>query len=142
MKAFIHFAHEVMNGTSEVLRLDICPQLRGGGYEPELHYPNWRRVHKPIDRHHVLLESLTKLMDGIVQNVFVKKFYLSLCLYPSVFLSVYLSISVSSTLYHSMVLAKLDYSSSKNTQSSEFLLPYQHILNSQISLITFSLSWY
>ncbi|XP_063591147.1 myotubularin-related protein 9-like isoform X1 [Penaeus indicus] len=40
-------------------------QLRGGGYEPELHYPNWRRVHKPIDRHHVLLDSLTKLMDGI-----------------------------------------------------------------------------
>ncbi|XP_047493625.1 myotubularin-related protein 9-like [Penaeus chinensis] len=40
-------------------------KLRGGGYEPELHYPNWRRVHKPIDRHHVLLDSLTKLMDGI-----------------------------------------------------------------------------
>ncbi|XP_063863247.1 myotubularin-related protein 9-like isoform X1 [Scylla paramamosain] len=40
-------------------------QLRGGGYEPELHYPNWRRVHKPIDRHHMLLDSLTKLMDGV-----------------------------------------------------------------------------
>lgn len=42
----------------------VTLQLRGGGYEPELHYPNWRRVHKPIDRHHVLLDSLTKLMDG------------------------------------------------------------------------------
>ncbi|KAG0726412.1 Myotubularin-related protein 9 [Chionoecetes opilio] len=41
------------------------PALRGGNYEPELHYPNWRRVHKPIDRHHVLLDSLTKLMDGV-----------------------------------------------------------------------------
>ncbi|KAK4294796.1 hypothetical protein Pmani_032600 [Petrolisthes manimaculis] len=40
-------------------------KLRGGGYEPELHYPNWRRVHKPIDRHHVHLDSLTKLMDGV-----------------------------------------------------------------------------
>lgn len=40
-------------------------KLRGGGYEPEPHYPNWRRVHKPIDRHHVLLDSLTKLMDGV-----------------------------------------------------------------------------
>ncbi|CAL4079373.1 unnamed protein product, partial [Meganyctiphanes norvegica] len=37
----------------------------GGGYEPELHYPNWRRVHKPIDRHHILLDSLAKLMEGV-----------------------------------------------------------------------------
>ncbi|KAL7637351.1 UNVERIFIED_CONTAM: hypothetical protein RMT77_012077 [Armadillidium vulgare] len=40
-------------------------KLRGGGYEGELHYPNWRRLHKPTDRRHNLLDSLTKLMDAV-----------------------------------------------------------------------------
>ncbi|XP_018013958.1 myotubularin-related protein 9 [Hyalella azteca] len=47
----------------------LAAKLRGGGgggvQEGELHYPNWRRVHKPIDRRHTLLESLAKLMDGV-----------------------------------------------------------------------------
>ncbi|GLG92762.1 Myotubularin [Gryllus bimaculatus] len=37
---------------------------RGGGFETEVHYPQWRRVNKPIDRHSVLLDSLAKLMDA------------------------------------------------------------------------------
>lgn len=36
----------------------------GGGFEPEVHYPQWRRVHKPIDRHFALLDSLAKLIDA------------------------------------------------------------------------------
>jgi len=39
-------------------------QSRGGGFELEIHYPQWRRVHKPIDRHHNLLDSLAKLIEG------------------------------------------------------------------------------
>ncbi|KAF4531437.1 hypothetical protein B566_EDAN004207 [Ephemera danica] len=39
-------------------------KARGGGVEPEAHYPQWRRVHKPIDRHAGLLDSLAKLVDG------------------------------------------------------------------------------
>nr|CAD7413434.1 unnamed protein product [Timema poppensis] len=37
---------------------------RGGGFEVEIHYPQWRRVNKPIDRHNVLLDSLTKLVEA------------------------------------------------------------------------------
>lgn len=37
---------------------------RGGGFEVEINYPQWRRVNKPIDRHHVLLDSLTKLVEA------------------------------------------------------------------------------
>ncbi|XP_053209374.1 myotubularin-related protein 9-like isoform X1 [Panonychus citri] len=36
---------------------------KGGGFEPEVHYPLWRRVHKPIDRHSSLLDSLSKLVE-------------------------------------------------------------------------------
>lgn len=36
---------------------------KGGGFEPEVHYPLWRRVHKPIDRHSSLLDSLSKLIE-------------------------------------------------------------------------------
>ncbi|KAJ1523594.1 hypothetical protein ONE63_001437 [Megalurothrips usitatus] len=39
-------------------------KARGGGYETEVNYPQWRRSHKPIDRRHVLLESLTKLIEA------------------------------------------------------------------------------
>lgn len=39
-------------------------KTKGGGYEPEAHYPLWRRVHKSINRHTTLLESLYRLMEG------------------------------------------------------------------------------
>ncbi|XP_074600044.1 myotubularin-related protein 9-like isoform X2 [Brevipalpus obovatus] len=35
-----------------------------GGFEMEVHYPLWRRVHKPIDRHSTLLDSLSKLIEA------------------------------------------------------------------------------
>lgn len=38
---------------------------KGGGFELEMYYPLWKRVHKPIDRHSTLLDSLSKLIDGI-----------------------------------------------------------------------------
>lgn len=46
-------------------------RTKGGGFEPEVHYPLWRRVHKPIDRHSTLLDSLSKLMEGkrILQRI-------------------------------------------------------------------------
>ncbi|XP_039295566.1 myotubularin-related protein 9 [Nilaparvata lugens] len=37
---------------------------KGGGFEMEIFYPQWRRVVKPIDRHHVLSDSLSKLVDA------------------------------------------------------------------------------
>ncbi|KDR15085.1 Myotubularin-related protein 9 [Zootermopsis nevadensis] len=37
---------------------------RGGGFEVEMYYPQWRRINKPIDRHHVLLDSLAKLIEA------------------------------------------------------------------------------
>ncbi|XP_063224211.1 myotubularin-related protein 9 [Bacillus rossius redtenbacheri] len=37
---------------------------RGGGYELQIHYPQWRLVNKPIDRHNVLLDCLTKLVEA------------------------------------------------------------------------------
>ena len=40
-------------------------QNRGGGFEPESHYPQWRRVHKPIDRQAAQLDSLQRLVDGL-----------------------------------------------------------------------------
>lgn len=39
-------------------------KTKGGGFEPEAHYPLWRRVHKPISRHTVFSESLSKLIEG------------------------------------------------------------------------------
>lgn len=39
-------------------------QSKGGGFEMEMYYPQWRRIHKPIDRHYNLLESLAKLVEG------------------------------------------------------------------------------
>lgn len=30
----------------------------------EIHYPQWRRVSKPIERFTVLLDSLTRLIEG------------------------------------------------------------------------------
>jgi hypothetical protein len=43
---------------------DVIFQSRGGGFEIEMYYPQWRRINKPIDRHQVLLDSLAKLIEG------------------------------------------------------------------------------
>lgn len=37
---------------------------RGGGFEVEMYYPQWRRINKPIDRHQGLLDSLAKLVEA------------------------------------------------------------------------------
>ncbi|XP_046393459.1 myotubularin-related protein 9 [Ischnura elegans] len=37
---------------------------KGGGFELDIHYPQWRRLHKPIDRHNGLLECLGKLVEA------------------------------------------------------------------------------
>ncbi|CAG0895172.1 unnamed protein product, partial [Darwinula stevensoni] len=37
---------------------------KGGGYEMETYYPQWKRIHKPLDRISSLLDSLVKLMDA------------------------------------------------------------------------------
>ncbi|KAG9510001.1 Myotubularin-related protein 9 [Fragariocoptes setiger] len=49
---------------TRTLNMAQLAKTKGGGYEPEAHYPLLRRVHRPIDRHHVLLDSLTKLIEA------------------------------------------------------------------------------
>ncbi|KAM7331006.1 LOW QUALITY PROTEIN: hypothetical protein ACRRTK_010195 [Alexandromys fortis] len=46
--------------------LNVAQQARakGGGFEQEAHYPQWRRIHKSIERYHVLQESLIKLVEA------------------------------------------------------------------------------
>ncbi|XP_054843975.1 myotubularin-related protein 9 [Eublepharis macularius] len=46
--------------------LNIAQQARakGGGFEQEAHYPQWRRIHKSIERYHILQESLIKLVEA------------------------------------------------------------------------------
>ncbi|XP_072884374.1 myotubularin-related protein 9-like isoform X1 [Hemitrygon akajei] len=39
-------------------------KVKGGGWESKGNYPNWKRLHKPIDRGRVLQESLVKLVDA------------------------------------------------------------------------------
>ncbi|XP_064652187.1 myotubularin-related protein 9-like [Lineus longissimus] len=39
-------------------------QAKGGGVEPEHHYPQWRRIHQSIERYHVQHESLIKMMEA------------------------------------------------------------------------------
>ncbi|CAH1776264.1 unnamed protein product [Owenia fusiformis] len=39
-------------------------QNKGGGYESEAHYSQWRRIHQPVERHTVLHESLIKLLEA------------------------------------------------------------------------------
>lgn len=39
-------------------------KTKGGGHEPESHYPLMRRCHKPIARYNTLVDSLHKLIDG------------------------------------------------------------------------------
>ncbi|XP_046643295.1 myotubularin-related protein 9-like [Daphnia pulicaria] len=45
------------------------PKSKGsGGFETESHYPQWRRIHKPIERLQSLLESLSKLVEACLDN--------------------------------------------------------------------------
>ncbi|XP_062979810.1 myotubularin-related protein 9 [Elgaria multicarinata webbii] len=46
--------------------LNIAQQARakGGGFEQEAHYPQWRRIHKSIERYNILQESLIKLVEA------------------------------------------------------------------------------
>ncbi|XP_036898068.1 myotubularin-related protein 9 [Sturnira hondurensis] len=46
--------------------LNVAQQARakGGGFEQEAHYPQWRRIHKSIERYHILQESLIKLVEA------------------------------------------------------------------------------
>lgn len=37
---------------------------KGAGFETESHYPQWRRIHKPVEKRHSLLDSLSKLVEG------------------------------------------------------------------------------
>ncbi|XP_077076369.1 myotubularin-related protein 9 isoform X1 [Siphateles boraxobius] len=39
-------------------------KARGGGFEQEANYPQWRRIHKAIERSNVLQESLIKLVEA------------------------------------------------------------------------------
>lgn len=43
-------------------------KAKGGGFELEVNYPQWRRIHRPLDKitngSGVLLDSLTKLVEG------------------------------------------------------------------------------
>lgn len=56
------------------VKFSFCPitfQSRGGGFEVEMYYPQWRRINKPIDRHHVLLDSLAKLIEGQLSHIII-----------------------------------------------------------------------
>ncbi|XP_075716989.1 myotubularin-related protein 9 [Rhinoderma darwinii] len=46
--------------------LNVAQQARakGGGFEQEAYYPQWRRIHKPIERFHILQESVIKLVEA------------------------------------------------------------------------------
>ncbi|NWV12516.1 MTMR9 protein, partial [Ptilonorhynchus violaceus] len=46
--------------------LGVAQQARakGGGFEQEVHYPQWRRIHKYIERFNILQESLIKLVEA------------------------------------------------------------------------------
>nr|XP_046149096.1 myotubularin-related protein 9 isoform X2 [Oncorhynchus gorbuscha] len=39
-------------------------KARGGGFESEANYPQWRRIHKAIERSSILQESLIKLVEA------------------------------------------------------------------------------
>ncbi|KAK2146123.1 hypothetical protein LSH36_631g02047 [Paralvinella palmiformis] len=41
---------------------------KGGGVEPEVHYPQWRRIHQQIERYNVLHESIVKLIEVSVDG--------------------------------------------------------------------------
>ncbi|XP_038052242.1 myotubularin-related protein 9-like isoform X2 [Patiria miniata] len=58
--------NSAVNSRSKDFYLILFPP--GGGFETEAHYPQWRRVHKPLDRFSNLQESLTKLMEACNKN--------------------------------------------------------------------------
>ncbi|KAK6644545.1 hypothetical protein RUM43_000812 [Polyplax serrata] len=37
---------------------------KGGGFEHEMFYPQWRRIHRAIDRYQTFLDGLTKLVEA------------------------------------------------------------------------------
>uniref|UniRef100_A0A023F198 Putative phosphatidylinositol 3-phosphate 3-phosphatase myotubularin mtm1 n=3 Tax=Triatoma infestans TaxID=30076 RepID=A0A023F198_TRIIF len=39
-------------------------KARGGGFELEMHYPHWKRIHCTFDKQQNLLDSLSKLMEA------------------------------------------------------------------------------
>jgi len=39
-------------------------KTRGGGFEIEAHYPQWRRVNSALERHNILLDSLSKIVEA------------------------------------------------------------------------------
>lgn len=43
-------------------------KAKGGGYEPDAHYPQWKRIHKTLDKisncNGALIDSFSKLMEG------------------------------------------------------------------------------
>lgn len=43
-------------------------QSKGGGYEPEAHYPQWRRIHQPIERRQAFHDSLIKMVEASCDN--------------------------------------------------------------------------
>ncbi|XP_072042296.1 myotubularin-related protein 9-like isoform X2 [Amphiura filiformis] len=46
----------------------MTAKSKGGGFETEAHYPQWRRVHKPLERYGVLQDSLCKLVEATYDN--------------------------------------------------------------------------
>lgn len=45
-----------------------APKSKNAGFETESHYPQWRRIHKPIERLNSLLESLSKLAEACLDS--------------------------------------------------------------------------
>jgi myotubularin-related protein 9 len=39
-------------------------QSKGGGYELEVHYPQWRRIHQPVERRQSFHDSLIKMIEA------------------------------------------------------------------------------
>ena len=39
-------------------------QSKGGGFELEAHYPQWRRIHQPVERRQAFHDSLIKLIEA------------------------------------------------------------------------------
>lgn len=50
--------------TRSVANATVAAKSRGGGYEIEAHYPQWRRVNSALERHNVLLDSLSKVIEA------------------------------------------------------------------------------
>ncbi|XP_063408150.1 myotubularin-related protein 9-like [Mytilus trossulus] len=47
---------------------DYKSSVVGGGYEPEVCYPQWRRIHQSLDRRQAFHDSLIKLMELSLDN--------------------------------------------------------------------------